>query len=149
MAHGSLIRSIGKEIFIVDDSEYSRKGVNWVQVGDTCVIPSGCPSVAKALEDLGLKVVEVPIPQLLTYGGGIACATGILDNTPSAGATAGHLRPDQTLADTTAPNGHLPAVIGPEDNSGNTEDSLTIVKKPCRPVDHPNPFGYNEEETQG
>lgn len=60
--------------------EYQVKGANWISRGRTIVLGDAAVATAKMLrEDYGVRVVLTPISYLLEYGGGVACATGILD----------------------------------------------------------------------
>lgn len=67
--------------------EYEIKGPNFVspsypltRPGQAwAVLNKDCGATAKTLEGLGAEVVPVAIDQLLAHGGGVACATGILE----------------------------------------------------------------------
>ncbi len=59
------------------DQEYPIKGTNWVVVGRHAVINQDCTESIRILEQY-VEVVPVPINQLLAHGGGVACATGMI-----------------------------------------------------------------------
>lgn len=61
------------------DCDYRVKGPNWVTVRSTAVIGDSARQTIWDLQAVGLDVEAVPIDQLLKYGGGVACATGVLE----------------------------------------------------------------------
>lgn len=63
---------------LLPQSEYKQKNTNWVEVGNHVVINERCTETIKILEPYA-SIVPVDISELIEYGGGPACATGILE----------------------------------------------------------------------
>jgi N-dimethylarginine dimethylaminohydrolase len=60
-------------------STYKSKGTNWVQVGGAIVVSDAIDDETFEILERHARVITVPIPSLLAHGGGVACATGILE----------------------------------------------------------------------
>ncbi len=63
---------------ILPKDEYPLKGSNWVCVGNNVVINERCHKTIQLIEQYA-NVIPVPINKLLFHGGGVACATGVID----------------------------------------------------------------------
>lgn len=71
---------------LVPHDEYNQKATNFVQTDEGIVVPAGAHRTIELLEESGVPVYSIEIPQLLAHGGGVACATGIIqDQLPAAG----------------------------------------------------------------
>lgn len=71
-------RVIGWPAIRLPQDEYKMKGSNWVQVGEHVILNERCKETIRLLEHY-CRPVPVSIESLLAHGGGVACATGILE----------------------------------------------------------------------
>jgi N-dimethylarginine dimethylaminohydrolase len=66
------------DVIALPHDEYKTKHSNWVQYRDNIVIGDQNEKTIKLLEASGANVIPVCIDQLLEHGGGVACATGMV-----------------------------------------------------------------------
>jgi len=63
---------------VIPSTDYDMKGPNWVEIGDAVVVGDCCGQTIEVLQARGKRVLSIDISELLAFGGGIACATGIV-----------------------------------------------------------------------
>ncbi len=70
-----------KIIAVPENAEVGEKqAMNFVTISPRVIVmPAGCPRTKRIYEQSKIRIAaEIPIPQLVSAGGGLACATGIL-----------------------------------------------------------------------
>ncbi|MFO0937318.1 MAG: arginine deiminase-related protein [Gemmataceae bacterium] len=68
----------------VNDAESLRFGCNAVAIGKTVIHNSGCPELARRIEEIGFRSVEVELDEFLKAGGSAKCLTLRLDGEEAA-----------------------------------------------------------------
>lgn len=69
------IRSLGGRELAVPENEAKRFACNAVQIGNTVILPSGCPQTQDLLSQAGYNAVSVEMTEFLKSGGACKCLT--------------------------------------------------------------------------
>ena len=79
-----VIRSYIPDLVEVEETEACRFGCNAVVVGQSIIVPHGCPQIRREMESRNFEVHEVELDEFLKAGGSAKCLTLRLDGEEAA-----------------------------------------------------------------